>query len=308
MKRWRILTIGQTDILLHPVLLPFAAYAFLLGHGMLWLISMLSILMHEVAHAAAAVSFRCAPSAIEMTPLGAAMFLEDEMKLLPPKRAVMLFAGPGTSLLLAALATWLTSRGWIAPSTGRMLFLCNIAIVLINLMPVFPLDGGRLLHLGLVCFLPARIAAVIMQVLGTIAGLGLIGLNLAVSLKYGGWNLSLAFAGCSILYSTATAMTTGKLRELRTFMERKIALERRGYRPCKVLCAMGNMPLRHLLRALPGNRQVFCAVIAPGSMELLGVLSENQMIQHYLNHPGTAVADVLALYKNAENSTKDDTI
>ena len=308
MKRWRMLTIGQTDILVHPAVLPFAAYAILLGHGMLWLMSMMSILVHEAAHALAAAAFGNVPAALELTPLGAVMLLEDELKLPPLKRAAMLLAGPTASLVMAGLALWLTDSSWLAPAVGSQLFLCNIAIVMINLLPVFPLDGGRLLHLLLAGLLPAQLASKIMRMLGGIVGIGLIMLNIIVSVRHGGWNLSLAFAGCTILYSTAAALTTEKLRELRVFMERKIALERRGYQPCRLLCAMGNYPLRRLLHALPGNRQVLCALLEPGSMALLGVISENQMIQHYLDWPGITLSEALLLSENAIKTTKDDTI
>ena len=308
MKRWRMLTIGQTDILVHPAVLPFAAYAILLGHGMLWLMSMMSILVHEAAHALAAAAFGNAPAALELTPLGAVMLLEDEIKLPPLKRAAMLLAGPIASLVMAGLALWLTDRGWLAVSGGAQLFLCNIAIVMINLLPVFPLDGGRLLHLLLAWLLPAQLASRIMRMLGGIVGIGLIMLNIIVSVRHGGWNLSLAFAGCTILYSTAAALTTEKLRELRALMDRKIALEQRGVQPCKMLCAMGNLPLHRLLRVLPTHQQLIFCVVEPGTMALLGMIDENRLIQHYLNRPGMPLAEALALSENAANTTKDDTI
>ncbi len=308
MKRWRILTIGQTDILVHPAVLPFAAYAILLGHGMLWLISALSILVHEMAHALTASAFGCAPTALELTPLGAVMLLEDEMKLPPLKRAGMLLAGPMASMGLAGLAVWLTDKGWLVSSVGMQVFLCSLAIVLVNLLPVLPLDGGRLLHLLLSRVLPAHHAVKVLQAFGTVIGIALIGLNIAVSLKYGGWNLSLAFAGCSILYSTAAAVTTSKLRELRSFMDRKIALEQKGVQPCKVLCAMGDLPLHRLLRVLPVHQQVIFTVVEPGSMSLLGMIDENRLIQHYLDWPGMTLAEALALSENTANTTNDDTI
>lgn len=305
MRRWRILTIGQTDLFLHPAVLPFAAYAFLSGHGMLWLTAVLSVLVHETAHALTAAVLGCPPSSIEMTPLGAVMLLEDETKLPPIKRAAMLLAGPAASLLFCCLAVKLAGNGWTG---GAQLFLSNLSIVMVNLLPVFPLDGGRLLYLILSRFLPARTAEQIMRVLGCILGIGLIFLNVAVSLKYGGWNLSLAFAGCSIIYSTTAAMTTNKLHEIRMFMDRKIALERRGYMKCEVLCVMGNLPLRHLLHALPSNRHSLQVIIEPGTMAVLGFVGENQMIQQYLNQPTSTAMDALALSKNRKDNTKIDTI
>ena len=308
MKRWRVLTIGTTEVFLHMAVLPFAIYAALMGHGALWVISMISILLHEAAHALVSAAFGNTPAALELTPLGAVMQLEDEMKLSSWKRAAMLFAGPAASLVLAGIALSLMESIWLAPALGKKFFLCNIAIVMINLLPVFPLDGGRLLHLLLSGILSLRIASKTMHLLGGIVGIILIALNIIVSVKHGGWNLSLAFAGCSILYCTAAGLTTEKMRELRAFMERKIALERRGYQPCKLLCAMGNLPVRRLLHSLPGNKQVFCIVLKPGSLALQGILSENQLIQHYLDQPGLTLLEAASLSESAANTTKDDTI
>ena len=47
MKRWRVLNVGSTEILLHPAVLAFAVYAFLLGYGRLWLLSVMSVILHE---------------------------------------------------------------------------------------------------------------------------------------------------------------------------------------------------------------------------------------------------------------------
>lgn len=308
MKRWRILSIGDTGLFLHPAVFPFALYAILLGYGTVWATSVLSILLHETAHALIAAAFKCAPSAVELTPLGAVMLLEDDMKLPPLKRAAMLLSGPAVSLMLAGLSIWLTNIGCLNPSIGRSLFLCNLAIVMMNLLPVLPLDGGRLLHLFLCHAISPRFASNIVRLLGFLTGLALIFLNLAVSVKYGGWNLSLAVAGCSILYSTSIAMMTNKLQELRYFMDRKIALERRGYQPCKLLCVMGNLPLRRILSALPGNRQIFCVVFEPGSMSLLGVIDETQMIQHYLDKSCLTLSEALFLSEKVAKTTKNDTI
>ena len=308
MKRWRIATVGSTEILLHPAVPAFAAYAFFLGYDRLWTLSMLSIMLHEGAHAMVAALFKCSPSAVELTPLGAVMLMDDEMKLSPFKRAVMILAGPGITLCIAGLTVWATGCGYISLSYGETLFLCNIAIVVINLLPVLPLDGGRLLHLLLCTILPTQVSARVLKCFAYIIGLGLICLNIAVSSEYGGWNLSLAFTGCSILYSAAAATTTSKLRELRAFIDRKIRLEDKGYQTCKVMCVMGNIPIRRLLCKLPCNRQVMCVVLEPGSMAFKGVISENEMIQHYLRTPGVLMSEAIALSESAEETPKNDTI
>lgn len=308
MRRWRILTIGHTDVFLHPAVFLCAVYAFATGYGMLWLIASLSIIVHEFAHACTAALFRCPPAALELTPIGAVMRIDDETKLPLLKRAIMLSAGPLSSIAMCMLAICSFHNEWLDTMHAYQLFVSNLSIAIINLLPVLPLDGGRLLRLILARFISERIAAIVMRTLGTIAGVGLILLNLYVSVRYGGWNLSLAFAGCSILYSTSAAMTSNALEELRMLMERKITLERREIVRCTAFCVMGNTTLDRLLRICPSRTQAYFGVINHGSMDLLGWLSEHQVIQHYMTSPRMTAKEALFLCQNHSESAKYDTI
>ena len=308
MRRWRILTIGRTDIFLHPAVFLCAIYALATGCGVLWLMASLSIIVHESAHACAAALLKCPPAALELTPLGAVMRIDDDTKLPSLKRAIMLLAGPLSSIALCVLSIWLLNKAWLDKIHAYQLFISNLSIVIINLLPVLPLDGGRLLHLVLAGFISKRIAGHVMRVLGTIAGTCLILLNLYVSVRYGGWNLSLAFAGCSILYSTSAYMTSNALEELRMLMDRKITFERREVVRCTTFFVMGNTTLDRMLRICPSRTQAYFGVISPGSMDILGWLSEHQVIQHYLANPSMTAKEALFLCQNHLESAKYDTI
>ena len=230
--------------------------------------------------------------------MGAVMRLEDEERMAILPRVLMLLAGPASSLLLAWLSLRLTVSGALDGKHGQMLFFSSLSIVLVNLLPVMPLDGGRLLHLLISRLFSDTTAAKIMQVLGSLIGTALIVLNVLVSFRWGGWNLSLACAGCCILYGTAAARTTAALHELQAMMERKIRLERRGILPGRLYCVMGNAGLQEALRYGRGRRQTFFCVIQPGTMAVLGWLYEQNAITIYLDHPEITVAEALFLYQN----------
>lgn len=308
MRRWRVLTLGITDVYLHPAMLVYALYAVVTGHGLFAAVSMLSILLHEGAHATAALVFGQPPRSIEITPLGAVMRLEDDSCLSPLKRVIMLLAGPVMTLLLCWLSLILTRRGLLSSVHGRMLFLSNISILLLNLLPALPLDGGRLLSLLLSMFLPLHAVHRTMQAVGSALGIGMIALNIYASWQLGGWNLSLAIAGCCLMYSAVAATTTQAMAELRQFMDRKIALERKGKAHVTWIAVLHMQPLRQLVRLLPPGKIAVFACIEAGSMRPLGWMPESEVIQQYLLQPEMTFGEAVSFCSKRQIFAKNDTI
>lgn len=304
MKRWRIAALGATEVYIHPSVLLFALYAWLIGHGWLMLISILSILLHEAAHALTAAAFGHPPSALELTPLGAVMRLEDTSRMRPRRQAAVLLAGPGMTFLLVCAALCLTEVQLLSVSIGRMLLMCNTSLLLLNLLPVFPLDGGQMIALLLCAVMPARRAYQIMRTLGWIAGIGLIAANVYASWRLGGWNLSLAIAGCCVLYGTYTATTTQAMAELRSFLDRRIRLERKHCMVLQTICVLHNTPVRELVRRLPQQRMAEFVCVEAGSMYEIGRIGESQLIQYYLSSPEASLAEAIGMLENAASSAK----
>lgn len=291
--RRRILTVGGTDVFLHAGTLLFLGYAWLTGSLLPLAAAMGSILLHECAHAAVAALMGQPPREIELTPMGAVMRLEDEERLPALRRLLMVLAGPAMSLLLCAAAYALTAARIIPVGPGRALFLSNAAILMVNLLPALPLDGGRVLMLALSALLPAGAARTVMRIAGTVTGLSLIVLGAYLAWQTGAVNLTIACAGCFILYSTSSALTTQAMAELRLLMDRKIRLESRGSLPCRIVAVLYTTPLRRCLRLLPPGRMALFAVFRQGTGEMLGVLTEQQLTQAWLEEPSGLCGSVL---------------
>ena len=114
-----------------------------------------SVLLHELAHAIVALRFKMSVSSITLFLLGGVANLTKE----PPSARAEFFmasAGPLTSLTIGALAflvqQLVTNNIDVVPSlqpvegVARYLSFINIAVALFNLVPGFPLDGGRVLR------------------------------------------------------------------------------------------------------------------------------------------------------------------
>lgn len=284
--RRRLFALGRTDVYLHPATLLFAAYMVLAGQGALLLCSMLSILLHEGGHALMSACLGYPPEEVELTPMGCLMRLEEEWKLPRWKRLAVVVAGPAVTALLCVLSVLLASWGWMARGLGRLLFSCNAAILLMNALPALPLDGGRLLSLLLSLALPERTVNRVMRYTGTLLGAVLVMLNLIVCLRFGGWNLSLACAGCFLIYAAAMGTSAAALQEVQSYMARKQRLEARGYLHTCLVTVTDALPLHRAVHLLhPKQRTVFL-IVALGTLRPLGRVEEEKMIEAYLDDPG----------------------
>jgi Zn-dependent protease/CBS domain-containing protein len=158
------------------------------------------ITLHELGHAAAARVFGVKTQAIVLYPLGGAAVLERNPAR-PLHEFLIAAAGPlvntaltiGLSLVTAAVfaAQGLDPRLTVTPErlqepsllTGFIwLIAANIALVAFNLIPAFPLDGGRILRAALAMHMPAPRATLIAASLGqwiaiSLAILGILTLN-----------------------------------------------------------------------------------------------------------------------------------
>lgn len=283
--RRRIAAVGPTDVYLHLATVVFGVYVLLSGALRTALAGFASILLHEGAHALAATLLGQPPQEIEITPMGAVMRLEDEERLPAGRRMLMLAAGPAMTALLAHLALLLTARGVMSIAAGRALFLANAAILLVNILPALPLDGGRLLSLVLARFVRGETVARIMRALGTVLGLAAIGGSMWLAWRHGAWNWSLAAAGCFLMYSASTATTTQAMAELRRLMDRKSALEGRGYAPVRRVAVMADQPLHRAVRLLHPSKVTEFSVMERGTMRVLGVMTEAAAVSAWLKQP-----------------------
>ncbi len=170
-----------------------------------------SILLHELAHSLMAIRSGIPIKKITLFIFGGVAQMEKE----PDKPGVELkiaLVGPATSLALALLA-WLIYQP-LPPDlaiSSMLWFLARINFVVgvINLIPAFPLDGGRVLRAGLWHFMKSMLRATRAAVaLGSVFAFLAIGLGFLLLFQmYWVWGLWYIFLGW-MLYQAGQASYT----------------------------------------------------------------------------------------------------
>jgi Zn-dependent protease/CBS domain-containing protein len=150
------------------------------------------VLLHELGHSLAARQFGISVRDIVLLPIGGVARLE-RMPEKPVQELIVALAGPAINVVLAilffpvvaGLAIFeempLNLRTFTQPGfLGLMVFLlgANISLVIFNLIPAFPLDGGRVFRAILGFFTSYEQATQVAVVVGRFLaiGLGLLGL------------------------------------------------------------------------------------------------------------------------------------
>jgi Zn-dependent protease len=164
---WRIGRVAGIDVYVH------ATFLLLLGwvaintwlargrvadvmYGLLFVSALFGIIvLHELGHALAARRYGIATEDITLLPIGGVARLEG-MPEKPQQELVVALAGPAVNVVLAfvfwmlirssAALTSLTHFQLVGGSLLSNLLTANIMLAVFNLIPAFPMDGGRVLR------------------------------------------------------------------------------------------------------------------------------------------------------------------
>ncbi|HEX7668370.1 MAG TPA: site-2 protease family protein [Polyangiaceae bacterium] len=165
---WKVGRLFGIQLYVHPtfpLLLAWVAISHLPGgagavwRGLALILAVFAIVvLHELGHALVARRFGVRTRDITLLPIGGVARLE-RMPDRPIEELLVALAGPAVNVLLA-LSLWavLTFTGWstrftelgnVGGSLLAKLMWVNVSLAVFNLLPAFPMDGGRVLRAAL---------------------------------------------------------------------------------------------------------------------------------------------------------------
>ena len=165
--QWKLGTFAGIDVFVHAtflLLIGWIGYSHWLQYGtiakvvegiLFILVLFLSVILHEYGHALTARKYGVKTRDITLYPIGGVARLE-RMPEKPIEELWVALMGPAVNVMIAAvLFVYLYLSGGLAQLTDlsiasgsflTRLMLVNISLVVFNLLPAFPMDGGRVLR------------------------------------------------------------------------------------------------------------------------------------------------------------------
>lgn len=104
------------------------------------------VFVHELGHVVAARSFGWQIREVKLLPFGGVAETEEAGGMPTREEAIVAIAGPLQNVWMALLAWGIGRIGIGDPAWAQELVEANMLIALFNLIPIHPLDGGKLLQ------------------------------------------------------------------------------------------------------------------------------------------------------------------
>ena len=300
----RIARVSGIPIRVHFTFLLFViwfALSNVLGAGSLLVISLLAmffcIVLHELGHSLVAQKFGYPVRDITLYPIGGVATIEGSPS--PRHELLIALAGPAVNVVIAGILALILGPmhklphwswpPWSSPENALLLqrsplaflFIANLSVVAFNMIPAFPMDGGRVLRAGLGLIIgkgrATQVAAAVGQLLAVLMGIYGAGL-LGASPNYG-----LCIIALFVYFGAGQERRIEEVSEVADDVPVRDAMVRDF-----VTLSVGDTLQHAADRLLAGTQQDFPVLAGD---DIAGVLSRTQLLHGLARHgPGALIA------------------
>jgi stage IV sporulation protein FB len=250
------------------------------------------VLWHELGHLIVALNFGWTVKEVKLLPFGGVLEVEEAGTLPAQEEVWVAIAGPAQNAILAVIGYLLALAGWIDKGWSDDFVRANVLIGLFNLLPVLPLDGGRMLQAWISLLVPFH-RTLMWSAKISLAFSGIIVVASLYPLLNGGLlHLNLLAVGIFLCASNWTYLRNIPFVFLRFLVHRSERSEKhidRGKLSCPIVIAE-NRPLSHIIRLFMKEQYHLVYVMRRG--KIAKVVPEKTIIDGFLGRLTSGNADL----------------
>jgi len=250
------------------------------------------VLWHELGHLFAAMRCGWTIREVKLLPFGGVLEVEDAGSVPAKQEAWVAIAGPLQNVFLLAVGYALGSLGWIDKGWADDFARANALIGLFNLLPILPLDGGRIFQAWLSLQLPYHKTLMWTAKISLALSVATVAAALYPLARGGLLNLNLLAVGAFLCASNWTYWRNVPFVFLRFLVHRGERSEKRfdqGTLSLPIVIA-DNRPLSRILKLYMKEQYHLVYVMKQG--KIVRVVPEKAIIDGFLGRLTSGHADL----------------
>ncbi|MNZ49974.1 Stage IV sporulation protein FB [compost metagenome] len=278
MIRWNGIVIS-----FHPFFVIIMLTSLFTGHLLELLALFVIVFIHELGHVAAARFLGVKVLSVQMLPFGGVAIMEDTGHLTAGREILISLAGPLQNMVLIGLSLLFHAVGlWDGPFLSYFIN-SNLLIALFNLLPILPLDGGKISQSLCTLLLPYHATLIWSHRISLLFSIMLIAYSIIPQLLgQGAVQLNLLLVGSFLLYSNWNDYRNIPYRFLRFLVNReRYFYEQHSGNIAQPIVADKAKPLDHILRLFKREKYHFIYVVNHQG-NIVAIVPEQRVISSYL--------------------------
>lgn len=273
-------------IRLHPAFLAVMGLYMILGLGAQALLIFTLVIGHEAAHLLTAKAYGFKVEGLELFPFGGAAYCNDLFEGRRWQESMIALAGPVFNLLLLFFAQILRWQGIWQGELAEDFVRFNVWLAGFNVLPVLPLDGGRILRAQLTSVLGFVRSTKLLAWAGKWLGLCLSILGIASFVSAGRWTgdenyLYFTMLGLFFWLAGNKELTTARVTFLRQLTRKKAELMRKGLMPSKWFTVYEDTPVVRVVEEMTPDRYALIS-LARADPRQEKILTETEVLEGML--------------------------
>ncbi|WP_028561851.1 M50 family metallopeptidase [Paenibacillus pinihumi] len=279
----------------HPLFVLIMMASVITGYFLELLTLFALVFVHELGHVLAARGFGWRIREVKLLPFGGVAETEEAGSMPAREEIIVALAGPLQNLWMGLTAWALGELGVISPEWASHLVQANLMIGLFNLLPVLPLDGGKIVQALMSCRLPYHITLVWGARISLFASASMIIYSLLPREGVPGIQMNLLAIGIFLFASNWSYYRNIPFIFVRFLMHREGWADkyRRREGLAQPIIVSVHHTIQGTLRRLVKEKYHLIYVLGMKGT-VVTVLPEEQVVNNFLTHgkPGSAVTEL----------------
>ncbi len=255
---------------------------FVNGYLIYTLISFSIVFIHELSHTLVANVLGYKVKEIEIFPLGGVVKLEHILGINPKHEILVAAAGPLSNLILSMTAYFIVNQYNILNNYIIYFIYANAIIAVTNLLPILPLDGGRICRAYISYIIGFKKATKLLIFLSKILSILLFIMGFFL-IKYDKVNIVISLVAVFLYLALRKEKEMAIFILMQEIMNEKMSLFEKGILRTRHLATLEGTPVKRIINRFHSNLYHIVTVMDDDN-NVIGVLTESDILDGIIKY------------------------